>query len=226
MIPDRHQSSFLSSSSFSLTYEGPSVKSESSEASVEELFEEDIWDVGTDASSADDDHEFITTRNQVNTQELSIPENATTSTPYSSFQDNSRQAGLLSLLVANSKDSTPDVQVESEKASDYLGGAAPLGIPNMPKPTDNSRILRRASAPMDVPIWNKTNERQLRVLNSKENGEEGSKEIMVPPHEIMAREYAQSVRFSVYEGVGRTLKGRDLSHVRAAILRKTGFINS
>ncbi|CAI0540623.1 unnamed protein product [Linum tenue] len=29
--------------------------------------------------------------------------------------------------------------------------------------------------------------------------------------------------FSVHEGVGRTLKGRDLSRVRNAIWEKTGF---
>jgi len=51
---------------------------------------------------------------------------------------------------------------------------------------------------------------------------------MVPPHEYLARKLARSQisSFSVYEGIGRTLKGRDLSQVRNAILTKTGFLES
>ncbi|EXB38719.1 hypothetical protein L484_004514 [Morus notabilis] len=50
----------------------------------------------------------------------------------------------------------------------------------------------------------------------------------VPPHELIARRLAKSQisSFSVFEGVGRTLKGRDLSKVRNAILTKTGFLES
>ncbi|KAK6917288.1 Senescence regulator S40 [Dillenia turbinata] len=46
---------------------------------------------------------------------------------------------------------------------------------------------------------------------------------MVPPHELIAKklERSQISSFSVCEGVGRTLKGRDLSKVRNAILTKT-----
>ncbi|KAF6168147.1 hypothetical protein GIB67_011532 [Kingdonia uniflora] len=48
----------------------------------------------------------------------------------------------------------------------------------------------------------------------------------IPPHEWIARKLAKSQisSFSVCEGVGRTLKGRDLSKVRNAILTRTGFI--
>lgn len=50
----------------------------------------------------------------------------------------------------------------------------------------------------------------------------------VPPHEFIARKLARSQisSFSVFEGVGRTLKGRDLSKVRNAVLTKTGFLES
>jgi hypothetical protein len=45
----------------------------------------------------------------------------------------------------------------------------------------------------------------------------------VPPHEqLMCRERA-AASFSVREGAGRTLKGRDLRRVRNAIWEKTGF---
>ena len=43
----------------------------------------------------------------------------------------------------------------------------------------------------------------------------------LPPHEFLAR--TRMASFSVHEGVGRTLKGRDLSRVRNAIFEKIGF---
>ncbi|CAN1182145.1 hypothetical protein LINPERPRIM_LOCUS40699 [Linum perenne] len=43
----------------------------------------------------------------------------------------------------------------------------------------------------------------------------------VPPHELLARQRIASL--SVQEGIGRTLKGRDMSRVRNAIWEKTGF---
>ncbi|CAI0407205.1 unnamed protein product [Linum tenue] len=49
---------------------------------------------------------------------------------------------------------------------------------------------------------------------------------MVPPHEYLAREYARGRKSggaSVFEGVGRTLKGRDLRRVRDAVWSQTGF---
>ena len=50
----------------------------------------------------------------------------------------------------------------------------------------------------------------------------------LPPHEFIATRLARSQisSFSVLEGVGRTLKGRDLSKVRNAVLTKTGFLES
>ncbi|XP_076954598.1 uncharacterized protein LOC143629127 [Bidens hawaiensis] len=49
---------------------------------------------------------------------------------------------------------------------------------------------------------------------------------MMPPHEWIAQKLArnQISSFSVCEGAGRTLKGRDLSRVRNAVLTKTGFL--
>lgn len=52
-------------------------------------------------------------------------------------------------------------------------------------------------------------------------------EEMLPPHEIVARGSGVSpnTTFSVLEGVGRTLKGRDLRRVRNAVLYRTGFLD-
>lgn len=84
------------------------------------------------------------------------------------------------------------------------------------------------SAPVNVPAWPKKKklgefdnlERLEEVDNERE--EEDEEEEMVPPHVIVARSH---VTFSVFEGVGRTLKGRDLRSVRNAVFQKTGFID-
>ncbi|XP_034698405.1 uncharacterized protein LOC117923982 [Vitis riparia] len=51
-------------------------------------------------------------------------------------------------------------------------------------------------------------------------------EEMVPPHVITSRRVAGKMAFSVRTGTGRTLKGRELSHVRNSILRMTGFLET
>ncbi|KAJ8532568.1 hypothetical protein K7X08_012491 [Anisodus acutangulus] len=60
---------------------------------------------------------------------------------------------------------------------------------------------------------------------NEEDDDDDEGEIM-PPHEWIAKKLERSKisSFSVCEGVGRTLKGRDLSRVRNAILSKTGFL--
>ncbi|KAK7276848.1 hypothetical protein RIF29_17994 [Crotalaria pallida] len=68
-------------------------------------------------------------------------------------------------------------------------------------------------------------------VDSDENDEEGDEyeyDSKLPPHEFIARRLARSQisSFSVLEGAGRTLKGRDLSKVRNAVLIKTGFLES
>ncbi|CAD6205360.1 unnamed protein product [Miscanthus lutarioriparius] len=45
----------------------------------------------------------------------------------------------------------------------------------------------------------------------------------VPPHEVVQVRERAAASFSMREGVGRTLKGRDLRRVRNAIWEKTGF---
>uniref|UniRef100_A0A7N0U724 Uncharacterized protein n=1 Tax=Kalanchoe fedtschenkoi TaxID=63787 RepID=A0A7N0U724_KALFE len=47
---------------------------------------------------------------------------------------------------------------------------------------------------------------------------------MLPPHEVVAAR-SQTMTFSVFEGVGRTLKGRDLRRVRNAVFQQTGFLD-
>ncbi|XP_006346209.1 uncharacterized protein [Solanum tuberosum] len=108
------------------------------------------------------------------------------------------------------------------------------------------------SAPVNVPDWSKiygTSSKKISwhdddndndygggghnlVRNSSKFDEENDDDDdddegeMMPPHEWIAKKLERSKisSFSVCEGVGRTLKGRDLSRVRNAILSKTGFL--
>ncbi|KAG8385745.1 hypothetical protein BUALT_Bualt03G0077100 [Buddleja alternifolia] len=105
-----------------------------------------------------------------------------------------------------------------------------------------------SSAPVDIPDWNKILKKKTNknlwdddacndddeglIRNykfddvEKDDGDGDGDDEMVPPHEYLARRLAstQIASFSMCEGVGRTLKGRDLSKLRNAILTKTGFL--
>ncbi|KAI3810049.1 hypothetical protein L1987_19656 [Smallanthus sonchifolius] len=85
----------------------------------------------------------------------------------------------------------------------------------IPRPRTNnsdieSRILQQQSAPVNIP-------------DCYDDDDHGN---MMPPHEWIAQKLArnQISSFSVCEGAGRTLNGRDLSRVRNAVLTKTGFL--
>ncbi|KAK9156788.1 hypothetical protein Scep_003362 [Stephania cephalantha] len=77
------------------------------------------------------------------------------------------------------------------------------------------------SVPIDVPIRARAGKVDLGAKD------EDSESEMLPPHEILSRRNRLSgaTTFSVLEGAGRTLKGRDLRKVRNAVLQKTGFLD-
>ncbi|KAH7675591.1 Senescence regulator S40 protein [Dioscorea alata] len=84
------------------------------------------------------------------------------------------------------------------------------------------------SAPVNIPYHlTKVNGD---VVNKNEDDDDDDDEDedseKVPPHEWLAKKLARSQisSFSVCEGAGRTLKGRDLSRVRNAVLTRTGFL--
>lgn len=65
----------------------------------------------------------------------------------------------------------------------------------------------------------------------KEEALEEESDEVFPPHEVVAKNTAKRsvkepvVAYSLMEGAGRTLKGRDMRQVRNAILRQTGFLD-
>ncbi|KAK7282034.1 hypothetical protein RIF29_10516 [Crotalaria pallida] len=60
---------------------------------------------------------------------------------------------------------------------------------------------------------------------SDEDDDEDREGMVVPPHMMVERRISsEKMAHSVCTGNGRTLKGRDMSQVRNAVLRMTGFL--
>ncbi|OIS99100.1 hypothetical protein A4A49_07623 [Nicotiana attenuata] len=111
--------------------------------------------------------------------------------------------------------------------------AAKIMIPKSNKNSIQEFKIIQHSAPVKIPDWSKIYGTSLRedignfvTNNSWESDDQEIEENMMPPHEWLAKRLGrnQISSFSVCEGVGRTLKGRDLSRVRNAVLTKTGFL--
>ncbi|XP_021766517.1 uncharacterized protein LOC110730975 [Chenopodium quinoa] len=79
------------------------------------------------------------------------------------------------------------------------------------------------SAPVNVPAMMRKPKRFGQLDGFSEERENEEDEEMLPPHEIVAMKLKSTS--SVLEGVGRTLKGRDLRQVRNAVWRQTGFLD-
>ncbi|XP_040863405.1 putative protein TPRXL isoform X1 [Glycine max] len=101
-------------------------------------------------------------------------------------------------------------------------------IPSIPRPPPpaQSSVMFHQSAPVNVPILSMKARRRHCDFDDNdedEDGEEDEDEEMVPPHEFVARNSDQSpmLAYSVLEGIGRTLKGRDMRQVRNAVWRQT-----
>lgn len=109
-------------------------------------------------------------------------------------------------------------------------------IPAIPKPHSSSEgkytqsvPVRRfqQSAPVSVPMMARRPRGGEREFADGGGDEVEEEEEVLPPHEMVARVSSRNQKntFSVLEGVGRTLKGRDLRQVRNAVWRQTGFLN-
>eukprot|EP00897_Mesotaenium_endlicherianum_P008192 jgi/Mesen1/7400/ME000388S06617 len=243
MTSFRTSSSFTKPSFRAADLLGTSFTSTSTDVDSE-LGEEDIWDVdrrrsseeatelaeGRDSEASGSSASLSEERSPASVMRVPNGRRWDTSllTP---FDDGSRMQGLSSALAP------PPQDVLGRKTGVYditsgRGAATPSRrIPHAGglSMADSGGYLRRQSAPVNVPDWKKVagpSAPKQPPLAGEVLEEEELDEGMVPPHELMAREYAQSMTFSVYEGVGRTLRGRDLNHVRTAVLRKTGFIDS
>lgn len=195
--------------------------------SVSELNEEDVWDLGTEGSAED-----------------GASNRAESSDTYGYVNSGRRWTGIEKepgLSAAFAESSRPygisPHKLVGGYANNYSGqsssrdgrSAAVRMIPPIAQIRENSspRRMMHQSAPVNVPDWSKIlgAERKNKWADDLDSDKEDTEEERLPPHLQIQREYAQSTTFSVCEGAGRTLKGRDLSRVRNAVLRKTGFFD-
>jgi len=104
-------------------------------------------------------------------------------------------------------------------------------IPAVPRPAPAPAPHVARSLPVNVPaarLQKPPNVMGGKTLRFPLSSLDEDDEEMLPPHEIVARARAREspmTTFSVLEGAGRTLKGRDLRQVRNAVWRKTGFLD-
>ncbi|PIN21158.1 hypothetical protein CDL12_06148 [Handroanthus impetiginosus] len=167
-----------------------------------ELGEEDVWSVVDDAVNGDDNH--WSSRANAESNESFNLYRSRRGAPRASRH----QVGGLSLAFDDSSNAATQRIVHQFRPQDSVA-ESPRG-PNM-----------ATSAPVNVPDWSK-----IYLVGSGESlhdSDDGLNDSeMVPPHEYLARSRKMAAN-SVFEGVGRTLKGRDMSRVRDAVWSQTGF---
>lgn len=132
--------------------------------------------------------------------------------------------GILDALPEHSR-SPPLSSSSTSSPSASPAAVPPRMIPAVPRPAPALAPDIAQSAPVNVPV---ARIRKPPVAAAMGEVEDEDDEEMLPPHELVARSRAREspmTTFSVLEGAGRTLKGRDLRQVRNAVWRQTGFLD-
>ncbi|GAB2212661.1 hypothetical protein Droror1_Dr00020640 [Drosera rotundifolia] len=129
-------------------------------------------------------------------------------------------------LVRRSNNSTKEVNSDDHHVM-FKQQSAPMGISEI-RMTGSTQMINIIGV---GPRGRADSWVQGHVMDNYDNVDDDDneeEERIVPPHEYIARKLArrQIYSFSVCEGIGRTLKGRDLRQARNAILRSTGFLES
>ncbi|CAN4083795.1 unnamed protein product [Withania somnifera] len=180
--------------------------------SSSELGEEDVWST-VDEMVTGDDHssrsEWSPRASVESNRDFSGYVNRRQPFPQPEHHSRrSRQVGGLSLAFDDSgKTASPRILHQ------FRGQDAP-----------SPRVVHMStSAPVNVPNWSKIcRVNSVESFHDSEDGVDDHDMEMVPPHEYLARS-RNSNAHSVFEGVGRTLKGRDMRRVRDAVWSQTGF---
>ncbi|QCE01727.1 uncharacterized protein LOC114193369 [Vigna unguiculata] len=131
-------------------------------------------------------------------------------------------------MVPRSSNSSNNSSGNSSNEAMVLQQSAPVKIPDWSK-IYTSNPPKNSASRFDADYDGEDDGAGNYGGDSDEDGEENDEpDSKLPPHEFIARRLARSQisSFSVLEGAGRTLKGRDLSKVRNAVLSKTGFLES
>ncbi|XP_057462819.1 protein S40-6-like [Actinidia eriantha] len=172
-------------------------------AEAEDLGEDDVWSVVEDMVNGGDQHSIG------GSQGTWIPRAITESNPSASIRRRGHVGGLSLAFEDSGKTASPRIVHQ-------LRGQDSVASPR--------RHNMATSAPVNVPDWSKIYRvNSVESLHDSDDGADYQDFEIVPPHEYLAREYRRMAANSVFEGVGRTLKGRDMSRVRDAVWNQTGF---
>ncbi|KAK7263418.1 hypothetical protein RJT34_31007 [Clitoria ternatea] len=199
-------------------------------ASTDELNEDDVVFYSEYSNAEPSHHHFSTPSSSTSTSASATPTH------------HHHHCGILAALPESSSANIRSVSpffrkasISSISSSSSSSSSSRLipAIPRPPPPAHSSSFKMHQSAPVNVPIMSeeamKARRRHREFDEDDDDGEDEDEdeEEMVPPHEIVARNSARSpmLAYSVLEGVGRTLKGRDLRQVRNAVWRQTGFLD-
>ncbi|KAL3524440.1 hypothetical protein ACH5RR_017274 [Cinchona calisaya] len=163
------------------------------------------------------------------TDSHSPPRSSNSPTTHFSRHRNPLNPPNYGLSAALSDDHHPPLVRRKSSLNPSLSAASAARMVPPVVRSENSNLNSNAgrfhqSAPVNVPVWPKKKVEEFDSLERLDevDDEKEDEEEMVPPHVIVARSH---VTFSVFEGVGRTLKGRDLRSVRNAVFQKTGFLD-
>ncbi|OWM86341.1 uncharacterized protein LOC116208715 [Punica granatum] len=172
-----------------------------------EFGEEDVWSVVDDAGNGAHGHEDTDSSQSEGSLSSAGESSRRMAIPRT---NQSRHAGGLSLAFEDPAHASPRILHQfrgNDGASPSSGGGG-------------RSINMASSAPVNVPDWNKIY--RVDSVESMHDSDEERDEEMVPPHVYLARS-RKMLATSVFEGQGRTLKGRDMSRVRDAVWSRTGF---
>ncbi|KAK3188370.1 hypothetical protein Dsin_027931 [Dipteronia sinensis] len=201
---------------------------------VSELGEDDVWSAADEVADRFDQVVVVSNNNN-----------------NSSMSDWSPRAGLENMSNGRSRRRAPSPSDDGGGGDRHVGGLS-LAFDDLGKTVSSPRIVHQfrgneynnhsnsmaaaaavasprghqmaTSAPVNVPDWSKIYRvDSVESMHDSDDVLDDRDSEMIPPHEYLAHVHAQSRRGSVFEGVGRTLKGRDLRRVRDAVWSQTGF---
>lgn len=172
-----------------------------------EFVEDDVWSA-VDAVDGDGNDHYHNSNGEWNSRAYSEMNRRVSCRSHRPGRNEDGHVGGLSLAFDDpGRTSAPRI-LHQIRGQDYV--ASPRGR------------QMATSAPINVPDWSKIYRvESVESMHDSDDCDDRDFD-MVPPHEYLARS-RNSAANSVFEGVGRTLKGRDMSRVRDAVWSQTGF---
>ena len=116
----------------------------------------------------------------------------------------------------------PEISERRKQVTHHVVSASLVVLDKNTKLDDH----HRTTGGIDIPVKWRGSLHEYNIDDDDDDDELiGRKSEIIPPHILVEkRRKTESMAFSLCFGQGRTLKGRDLTLVRNAVLRMTGFL--